>query len=93
MKLINSYYCVTMSILYHLTIVPLVVVFTKFDGLIVQESGKLNDIEDDEVKWDMARKNAENTLQRAYLPKVLETKYPPKAYVCLEGENSKHCLL
>ena len=66
--------------------VPLVVVFTKFDGQIIQESGKLDDMDlDDAVKWDKARCNAEITFQKVYLPKVFGTKYPPKAYVCLEG--------
>ena len=62
-------------------------VFTKFDGQIIQESGKLDDMVhmDDEVKWDQARINAEITFQRVYLPKVFGTKYPPKAYVCLGG--------
>ncbi|KAF8691622.1 hypothetical protein AX14_002748 [Amanita brunnescens Koide BX004] len=64
--------------------VPLVVAFTKFDGQIIQESGKLDDMEDDAVKWYKARENAEITFQRVYLPKVFSTKYPPKAYVCLE---------
>ena len=53
------------------------VVFTKFDGQIIQESGKL-DYMDDAVKWDKARENAEITFQRVYLPKVYETNYPPK---------------
>ena len=65
--------------------VPLVVVFTKFDGQIIQEGGKLDDIEEDGVKWDMAKKNAEITFQRVYLPKVFDTKHPPRAYVRLEG--------
>ena len=66
--------------------VPLVAVFTKFDGQIIQESGKLDDLDmDDEVNWDKARENAEITFQTVYLPKVFDTKYPPKAYVCLEG--------
>ena len=65
-------------------IVPLVVVFTKFDGQIIQESGKLDDM-DDAVKWDKARENAETTFQTVYLPKVFGTNYPPKAYVCLGG--------
>ena len=64
--------------------VPLVVVFTKFDGQIIQESGKLDDL-DDAVKWDKAKVNAEITFQQVYLPKVLGTNYPPKAYVCLGG--------
>ena len=65
--------------------VPLVVVFTKFDGQIIQESGKLDDMPDDAVKWDKARVNAETTFQKVYLPRVFGTNYPPKAYVCLGG--------
>ena len=68
--------------------VPLVVVFTKFDGQIIQEYERLDEMEDDAVKWDKARENAEMTFQRVYLPKVLDTNYPPKAYVCLEGEDN-----
>ena len=64
--------------------VPLVVVFTKFDGQIIQEFGKLDDM-DNAVKWDEARVNAEITFQQIYLPKVFGTNYPPKAYVCLGG--------
>ena len=64
--------------------VPLVVIFTKFDGQIIQESTQLNDAED---KWDKARENADKTFQGVYLPKVLSTRYPPKAYVRLEGGN------
>ena len=60
------------------------VVFTKFDSQIIQESEKLNDM-DDEAKWDKAKENAEITFQRVYLPKVIDTKYPPKAHVCLGG--------
>ena len=61
------------------------VVFTKFDGQIILEAGKLDDNMDDACKWDKARNNAEITFQRYFLPKVLATKYPPKAYVCLGG--------
>ena len=68
--------------------VPLVVVFTKFDGQIIQEAGKLDELDvDDAVKWDKAKENAEITFQRVYLPKVFGTNYPPKAYVCLGGGN------
>ena len=65
------------------------VVFTKFDGQIIQESEKLNDI-DDAVKWDKARENAEITFQKVYLPKVLGTNHPPKAYVCLGGGDLQY---
>ena len=70
--------------IYNTFTVPLVVVFTKFDGQIIQEYEKLDDM-DDAVKWDKARENAEITFQRVYLPKVFGTNYPPKAYVCLGG--------
>ena len=65
------------------------VVFTKFDGQIIQESEKLDDM-DDAVKWDKAQVNAEITFHSVYLPKVFGTNYPPKAYVCLEGGNHKY---
>ncbi|KAF8737475.1 hypothetical protein AX14_012775 [Amanita brunnescens Koide BX004] len=64
--------------------VPLVVVFTKFDGQILNEYINLNDIDNDEDKWGKARKNADETFQRVYLPKVLNTPCPPRAYVRLE---------
>ena len=70
----------------NISTVPLVVVFTKFDAQIIQECGKLDDTED---KWDKARQNAEITFQNVYLPKVFGTKYPPKAYVHLEGVGHK----
>ena len=64
----------------------MVVVFTKFDGQIIQESGELDNLDmDDVVKWERARENAEITFHSVYLPKVLDTIYPPKAYVCLGG--------
>ncbi|KAF8715316.1 hypothetical protein AX14_012626, partial [Amanita brunnescens Koide BX004] len=64
--------------------VPLVVIFTKFDGQIVQQSIDLDDMENDEDKWDLARKKADEAFQTVYLPKVLNTAYPPKAYLQLE---------
>ena len=66
------------------------VVFTKFDGQIVKESISLEYVENSEDKWEKARKNANETFQRVYLPKVLNTQYPPKDYVCLEGGNVPH---
>ncbi len=65
------------------------VVFTKFDGQIINEYVNLTDsnIED---KWEKARDNAEHTFQGVYLPKVMDAKNPPKAFVRLEGENGQH---
>ena len=64
------------------------VIFTKFDGQMASEFVNLTSarVED---KWERAREIAEITFQRVYLPKVLDTTYPAKAYVQLEGENDK----
>ena len=64
----------------------MVAIFTKFDAQIIKEYVKLNDIEDDGDKWYKAKENAEYTFQSIYLPKVMNTEYPPKTYVHLEGE-------
>ena len=58
----------TTPITYNTSTVPLVVVFTKFDGQIIQECGKWDDM-DDAVKWDKAQVNAEITFHSVYLPK------------------------
>ena len=62
-------------------------IFTKFDAQIIKEYVTLNHMEDDGDKWCNAKKNAKCTFQNVYLPKVLNTEYPPKTYVCLEGGN------
>ena len=72
--------------------VPLVVIFTKFDGQIASEFVNLTD-QKDEDKWERAREIAETTFQKIYLPRVLNAKHPPKAYVQLEGENDKYFFL
>ena len=72
--------------------VPLVVVFTKFDGQVASEFANLTDSKDED-EWERAREIAEITFQKVYLPKVLDVKYPPKTYVRLEGENNKDCFL
>ena len=68
------------------------VIFTKFDGQIASEYVNLTDTGVEE-KWDRAKEIAEVTFQKVYLPKVLDAKYPPKAYVRLEGENDEDIYL
>ena len=68
------------------------VIFTKFDGQIASEYVNLTDAKDED-KWERAREIAEITFQKVYLPKVSDTKYPPKAYVQLEGENDEDFFL
>ena len=70
--------------------VPLVVIFTKFDAQIIQESIKLNDLENFHDKWAKAREIADITFQSIYLARVLSAQHPPKSSVRLEGEESKH---
>ena len=72
--------------------VPLVVIFTKFDGQIASEFVNFTDAKNED-KWERARKIAEDTFQKNYLPKVLNAKCPPKAYVKLEGENDEDFFL
>ena len=72
--------------------VPLVVIFTKFDGQIASEFVDLSD-SNDEDKWERAREIAEITFQKVCLPKILDANYPPKAYVQLEGENNEDSFL
>ena len=68
--------------------VPLVAIFTKFDGQVATEFVNLTDSENED-KWERAREIADNIFQKVYLPQVLNTKYPPKTYVRLEGENDE----
>ena len=68
-------------------------IFTKFDGQITGESRKVNEMENDEVRWVKARENAETTFQGCYLPKVFATEHPPKVYVRLEGEDHEYSFL
>ena len=68
--------------------VPVVVIFTKFDGQMASEFVNLTDAKDED-KWERAREIAEMNFQKVYLPKVLDAKCPPKAYVRLEGENDQ----
>ena len=68
------------------------VIFTKFDGQIDIEFANLTDAKNED-KWERAREIAEVNFQKIYLPKVLDAKCPPKAYVRLEGENDQDFFL
>jgi len=64
--------------------VPLVAVFTKFDGLIVGEYCELHHVQNEQAKLEKARANAEKTFQEHYLHQILTVQNPPKAFVKLE---------
>ena len=75
-----------MQLTNHLT-VPLVVVFTKFDGLETQEYAKLNNINDWTDRWKEAKDNAKKTFEQVYESSVMNTEYPPKVHVQLGGRS------
>ena len=60
---------------------------------MASEFVNLTDANLDEEKWERAREIAEITFQKVYLPKVLNTNYPPKGYVRLEGKNDEDFFL
>jgi hypothetical protein len=68
-------------------VVPLVAVFTKFDGLVVNEYCELHDVQSEHGKWEKARANAEKTFQKHYLHQIMTVQKPPKAFVKLEGKT------
>ena len=65
--------------------VPLVVIFTKFDGLLKQEHAKLDNNMDWKDRLKEAKDNAKKSFQQVYESSVMSTEYPPKAYVQLGG--------
>ena len=69
---------------------PLVVAFTKFDGQIINEYVNLEDETNNEARWKQARENADKVFQTIYLHKILNTKYPPREYVRMEGANDDY---
>jgi len=74
--------------------VPVIVVFTKFDGRIIQEYSKLDEAKlDEEARWNRAKMNAKDTLQKVYEPLVLKAPYPPRDVIWLEDMHirDKQC--
>ena len=62
-------------------------VFTKFDGLVVNEYCELDDVQNEQAKWERARANAEKTFQEHYLHQIMTVQNPPKGFVKLEGKG------
>ena len=67
--------------------VPLVAVFTKFDGLVVREYSELVHVEHKQAKLEEARAKAEKTFQVHYLDQIMRVENPPRAVVKLEGKT------
>ena len=68
--------------------VPVVVIFTKFDAFQDMCYGKLRNQGRSHEEASMQMQDlANNTFQQVYLPRILDAEFPPKAYVCLTGNN------
>ena len=66
--------------------VPVVLIFTKFDALEDKCYNKLRSQGMDHQDTKSAVPELANkTFQDEYLPRVLDTEFPPKTYVCLAG--------
>ena len=67
-------------------LVPLVVIFTKFDALVLKCYNKLrNQQKNHEEAKSAMLELANNTFQDHYLSQVLATDFPPKTHICLAG--------
>jgi len=66
--------------------VPVVLIFTKFDSLVQKcyQKLRLQGKNHQEAKAAM-HEFANKTFQDEYLSRVLDTDFPPKAYICLAG--------
>ena len=66
--------------------VPVVLIFTKFDALEHRCYNKLRHQGRNHQEAKSAVPELKNKIfQEEYLPRVQDTKFPPKAYVCLSG--------
>ena len=66
--------------------VPVVLIFTKFDALEDKCYNKLRHQGKNHQQAKSAVPDLKNKIfQEKYLPRVLDTKFPPKTYVCLAG--------
>ena len=65
---------------------PVVLIFTKFDALEDMCYNKLRSQgKDHQEAEDAMHEFANKIFQNEYLPRVLATDFPPKAYLCLAG--------
>ena len=70
---------------------PVVLIFTKFDALENKCYNKLRYQGKDHQEAKSAMPELANKIfQDEYLPRVLDTEFPPKTYVCLAG-NILYC--
>jgi len=73
-------------------LVPVVVIFTKFDALVLKSYHKLRDQQRNHKEAKSAMHELANkTFQDHYLSQVLATEVPPKTHICLAGNTSCLC--
>ena len=66
--------------------VPVIAIFTKFDGLEDRCYGSLRDEgKTFEEAMNEGAVRAQQIFQAEYLPRVMKTQFPPKGCVCLKG--------
>ena len=69
--------------------VPVVLIFTKFDALELKCYSELREKEKSHEEASIqVPELANKTFENKYLPRILNAKFPPKAYVCLSGKYS-----
>ncbi len=66
---------------------PVIVIFTKFDALIVQAFGALRR---QRVSYDESKRQASDyakiDFEKEHLAFLYQQPYPPKKHVCLQGK-------
>ena len=72
--------------------VPVLVLFTKFDALLVHAMGELDD-ENCDASLEALPEHAMKIFERYKLPsKLAKSTYPPKGHVTMEGKHHlMHC--
>ena len=78
--------------IFSIFLVPVVVIFTKFDALVLKSYNKLrNQHKNHEEAKSAMHELANKTFQDHYLSQVLATEVPPKAHICLAGNTLYVC--
>ena len=74
--------------------VPVLVLFTKFDALLVHALGELEE-ENDDATLEALPARAMEIFERYKLPlRLAECTYPPKSHVTMEGRcHLTHCII
>ena len=71
---------------------PVVVIFTKFDALVLKSYNKLrNQQKNHEEAKSVMHELANKTFQDHYLSPILATEIPPKTHICLAGNTLYLC--